>query len=86
MKNTPLIVVVAAWLFASWAGAAGAARPNVLLIVSDDQGYADAGFQGTKDIPTPNLDALAKNGVRFTSGYVTHPFCRPSRPGLMAGR
>ncbi len=86
MKNTPLIVVVAAWLFASWAGAAGAARPNVLLIVSDDQGYADTGFQGVKDIPTPNLDALAKNGVRFTSGYVTHPFCSPTRAGLMAGR
>lgn len=63
-----------------------AARPNVLLIVSDDQGYADTGFQGAKDIPTPQLDRLAKAGVRFTSGYVTHPFCSPTRAGLMAGR
>ena len=61
-------------------------RPNVLLIVSDDQGYADAGFQGSKEITTPNLDRLAKSGVRFTSGYVTHPFCSPTRAGLMTGR
>jgi arylsulfatase A-like enzyme len=86
MKNTPLIVVVAAWLLAGWAAAAGPARPNVLLIVSDDQGYADTGFQGSKAVRTPHLDALAKNGVRFTSGYVTHPFCSPTRAGLMAGR
>jgi arylsulfatase A-like enzyme len=86
MENTPLIVVVAAWLLAGWAAAAGPARPNVLLIVSDDQGYADTGFQGSKAVRTPHLDALAKNGVRFTSGYVTHPFCSPTRAGLMAGR
>ena len=63
-----------------------AARPNVLLIVSDDQGYADAGLQGSQEIPTPHLDRLAKSGVRFTSGYVTHPFCSPTRAGLMTGR
>ena len=63
-----------------------AAKPNVLVIVSDDQGYADTGFQGAKDIPTPELDRLAKSGVRFTSGYVTHPFCSPTRAGLLTGR
>lgn len=69
------------------AGLRGAAvKPNVLLIVSDDHGYADTGFQGAKDIPTPQLDRLAKAGVRFTSGYVTHPFCSPTRAGLMTGR
>ncbi len=58
----------------------------MLLIVSDDQGYADAGFQGSTEIPTPHLDRLAQAGVRFTSGYVTHPFCSPTRAGLMTGR
>lgn len=62
------------------------AKPNVLVIVSDDQGYADTGFQGGKDVPTPHLDALAKSGVRCTSGYVSHPFCSPTRAGLLTGR
>jgi arylsulfatase A-like enzyme len=75
-----------ALLSASLTLAAGAPKPNVLVIVSDDQGYADAGFQGAKDIPTPHLDRLAKSGVRFTSGYVTHPFCSPTRAALMTGR
>ncbi len=66
--------------------AAAPAKPNVLLIVSDDQGYADAGFQGAKDIPTPHLDRLAASGTRFTNGYVSHAFCSPTRAGLMTGR
>ena len=66
--------------------AALAARPNIILIVSDDQGYADAGFQGSKDIPTPNLDQLAQAGVRCTRGYVTAPVCSPSRAGFLTGR
>ena len=66
--------------------AAPASRPNILLIVSDDQGYADAGFQGAKDLVTPHLDRLAATGVRFTNGYVTHPFCSPTRAALMTGR
>ena len=61
-------------------------KPNILVIVSDDQGYVDVGFQGGKDVPTPNLDALAKSGVRCTSGYVSHSFCSPSRAGLLTGR
>ncbi len=66
--------------------AAPAARPNILVIVSDDQGYADTGFQGAKDIPTPHLDRLAASGIRFTNGYVTHPFCSPTRAALLTGR
>src|SRR5689334_22184812 len=61
-------------------------RPNILVILADDLGYADVGFQGCTDIPTPNLDALAKRSVRCTSGYVTHPFCSPTRAGLLTGR
>ena len=63
-----------------------AERPNILLIVSDDQGYADAGFQGSRDLATPHLDRLAASGIRFTNGYVTHPFCSPTRAALLTGR
>ncbi|MBA3316063.1 MAG: sulfatase [Planctomycetaceae bacterium] len=62
------------------------ARPNVLLIVGDDMGYADVGFHGCKDIPTPHLDALAASGARFTNGYVSGPYCSPTRAGLLTGR
>lgn len=61
-------------------------RPNVIVIVSDDLGYHDLGFQGSKDIKTPHLDALAKGGVRFTNAYVTGPVCGPTRAGLLSGR
>src|SRR6185369_10130817 len=57
-----------------------------LVIVGDDMGYADVGVQGCKDIPTPHLDALAQSGVRFTSGYVSGPYCSPTRAGLLTGR
>ena len=63
-----------------------APRPNIVLILCDDLGYADVGFNGSTDITTPHLDSLAKNGTIFSSAYVTHPFCGPSRMGLMAGR
>src|SRR5262249_40960921 len=63
-----------------------ARRPNVLLIVADDLGYAELGCQGCKDIPTPNIDRLAQNGVRCTNGYVSCPVCSPTRAGLMTGR
>ena len=61
-------------------------KPNVLVIVADDLGYADVGFHGGKQIPTPNLDALAASGTRFTSGYVSCPVCSPTRAGLVTGR
>src|SRR5215207_5541434 len=65
---------------------AEAKKPNILFIVGDDMGYADVGFHGCKDIPTPNLDALAKSGVRCTSGYVSGVYCSPTRAGLLTGR
>ncbi|HEX4413413.1 MAG TPA: sulfatase [Lacipirellulaceae bacterium] len=61
-------------------------RPNILLIVGDDMGYADVGVQGCKDIPTPHLDALAAAGVRCTTGYDSAPYCSPSRAGMLTGR
>ena len=61
-------------------------KPNVLIILSDDQGWGDVGFNGGTDIPTPNLDQLAKDGVIFNQGYSSHPYCSPSRAGLLSGR
>lgn len=62
-------------------------KPNILLIYTDDHGWADLGTQGVdKDIRTPNLDQLARDGVRFTRGYVTAPQCVPSRAGVLTGR
>jgi arylsulfatase A-like enzyme len=86
------------WRFMVWAAALAAAiggqasaenapaRPNIVLIVGDDMGYADIGVHGCKDIPTPHIDSLAKNGVRCTSGYVSGPYCSPTRAGLLTGR
>lgn len=68
------------------AASAFAAKPNVLVIVADDLGYNDVGFQGSKEIPTPELDKLAAQSVRCTNGYVSHPFCSPTRAGMLTGR
>lgn len=63
-----------------------AAKPNIIVILADDLGYGDLGVYGGTEIPTPNLDALARAGVRFTDGYVTCPICAPTRAALMSGR
>jgi arylsulfatase A-like enzyme len=60
--------------------------PNIVVIVADDMGYADIGVHGARDIPTPNIDALARGGIRFTDAYVTGPYCSPTRAGLLTGR
>ena len=83
MKILVLLLTLAA---ACASQLAAAARPNLLVIVGDDMGYADVGFHGSKDIPTPHLDALAASGVRFTNGYVSGPYCSPTRAGLLTGR
>ena len=67
--------------------ARAADKPNIILIYSDDHGWADLGVQGSvQDIRTPNLDALARDGVRFKRGYVSAPQCVPSRAGVITGR
>ena len=68
------------------AAAQPASRPNVLLILIDDMGYADLGCYGSKDIATPNIDRLAREGVRFTDCYSNGPVCTPPRCGLLTGR
>lgn len=61
-------------------------QPNIIIVLTDDQGWADVGFNGATDIPTDNLDRIAKEGVIFSNGYVSHPYCSPSRAGLLTGR
>jgi arylsulfatase A-like enzyme len=62
-------------------------RANVVIILADDLGYADVGAQGIlQDVKTPNIDTIAKNGVRFTNAYASCPVCSPSRAGLLTGR
>lgn len=68
------------------ANAAEPRRPNIIVIMADDLGYADVGVQGCRDVATPHLDALANAGVRCTDGYVCCPVCCPSRAGLLTGR
>lgn len=61
-------------------------QPNIIVILTDDQGYADVGFNGSTEIPTPSIDRIAREGVRFDQGYVSFPVCGPSRAGLLTGR
>lgn len=81
-------VSVALLLIAALDDAARAAdgRPNIVVLLADDLGYGELSCQGNQQIPTPNIDAIARAGVRFTSGYVTASFCAPSRAGLLTGR
>ena len=72
--------------FLTFTASASAKQPNLLLIVADDMGYGDLSSYGSKQISTPNLDRLAKNGIRCTDGYVSGSVCAPSRAGLLTGR
>ncbi len=73
-------------LLASTAAAQDAPKPNIVVILADDLGYSDLGVQGGKDVPTPHIDSIAKAGVRCTNGYVSGPYCSPTRAGLLTGR
>ncbi len=87
-RQTAFVVLVLLVLSgSSMAGnAAENEEPNVVLIYIDDLGYGDLGAYGCADIPTPNIDRLAKEGVRFTASYITNPPCCPSRCSLMMGQ
>lgn len=87
MNMTSRGFFIMATAMAGLQGAAGESySPNLIVIMTDDMGYADVGFNGCKDIPTPNIDRLAKDGVRCSSGYVCYPVCGPSRAAFMTGR
>lgn len=68
------------------AQAAEPRKPNIVVLLADDLGYADVGFHGCRDVPTPHLDSLARKGVRCSNGYVSGPYCSPTRAGFMTGR
>jgi arylsulfatase A-like enzyme len=68
------------------ASAAELRKPNILVMVGDDMGYADISVHGCKDISTPYIDSLAQNGIRCSNGYVSGTYCSPTRAGLMTGR
>lgn len=82
----PRFLLAAFTLLTTCLVAAEPRKPNILVFLSDDVGWGEYGFQGATDIPTPNIDSIAKNGVRFTQGYVSGPYCSPTRAGLMTGR
>jgi len=77
--------LVAATGLSSPIGAAEA-KPNIVIILADDLGWGEIGAQGNKEIPTPHIDSIASGGVRFTQGYVSGPYCSPTRAGLLTGR
>jgi arylsulfatase A-like enzyme len=83
-RRKELILTLAVTLCAgSIAGAAD--RPNIVLILSDDQSWTDYGFMGHPEIQTPNLDALAARSLVFDRGYVASPLCRPSLASIVTG-
>jgi arylsulfatase A-like enzyme len=71
--------------FLAVVAASAADRPNIILILTDDMGFGDIGCYGGRFAPTPNLDRMAKEGIRFTQYYSASPICSPSRTGILTG-
>ena len=87
MPNRLTVALLAALILAPPIEAqTGGRPPNVVLIITDDAGYGDLGSYGATDVRTPHLDALAREGVRFTDFYANAPSCTPTRAGLITGR
>jgi arylsulfatase A-like enzyme len=85
----PLALVTASFLCGLLPEATALAadrKPNIIVFLGDDLGYADLGAQGGTTIPTPHIDSIARGGVRCTNGYVSGPYCSPTRAGLITGR
>lgn len=74
-KNLILILVYFVFANSTIAQSSDSQAPNIIIIFSDDQGYADVGVYGAKGFTTPNLDQMANDGIRFTDFYVAHPVC-----------
>ena len=86
LMKKPLSITLPLLLGCVLQSSAAQTQPNIVLFVADDMGFQDCGVYGGKDIPTPNIDSLAKNGVRFTHAYTSGCVCSPTRAGLMTGR
>ena len=85
-KLTFFLLLLGSFTFAQVNTTKSTTKPNLIVIMTDDMGWADVGFNGCKDIPTPNIDRIANEGVRFEEGYVSFPVCGPSRAGFLTGR
>jgi len=89
LKTSPLIIlslIVTSAALSSSVLSSAAEQPNIIVLLADDLGYGELTCQGNPEIPTPHIDSIASNGIRFTSGYVTGPNCSPSRAGFLSGR
>jgi arylsulfatase A len=86
---SPITTLTAAWLLIASSAAGQQSspdRPNVVLIMTDDAGYADTGSYGAPDIRTPHIDSLARDGVKLTDFHANGMSCTPTRAGLISGR
>ena len=91
MKNTALsihsrAIVITLTIILAWLGIVQAKTPNVILLMSDDQGWGDVGFNGNRRVKTPNLDKMASSGVKFDRFYASSPLCSPTRGACLTGR
>ena len=84
--NAKQILLTTALLASSLWAASAKQKPNFVVIMADDLGFADVGYHGCKDIPTPHIDSIAENGVRFLNGYSNGNVCSPTRAALLTGR
>ena len=83
-KHLPLLLLMVSALVAR--AADSPPRPNIVLVMADDQGWGDTGYNGHPELKTPNLDTLAKSGLRFDRFYTAHFNCSPTRASIMTGR
>jgi arylsulfatase A-like enzyme len=86
MRILAAVLILAAALVPSGPAPQPADRPNVVLIITDDLGWADIGSYGAPDVRTPNIDSLARDGIRLTDFYANGVLCTPTRAGLISGR
>ena len=88
--KSPISLLLTLWLLTAVCSpitmAQPARKPNVIFILSDDMGYADIGSYGVKDIRTPHLDRLAREGIKLTQCYSNGPVCTPTRAAFVTGR
>ena len=85
-RNVLSVAILVLCALASAPASAQTPRPNVVLIITDDVGYGDIGSYGAPDIRTPNIDGLARDGIRLTDFYANGPLCTPTRAALVSGR
>jgi arylsulfatase A-like enzyme len=86
MKHLPTVLVLLGVLGCQAYAAEKTPRPNIVLVMADDQGWGDTGYNGHPELKTPNLDNLAKSGLRFNRFYTAHFNCSPTRASVMTGR